>query len=123
MGISLVVIAESILVAKGVVTTIQHTDSRGHNLLGSDAGHQRHIEFPVETLRCEDGLDRLAQASKITLFLLLLRRERRIVWEIFQCPDNDAGHEDDATHLLQILLTLLPCMTSDGLTRRPTVGW
>ena len=53
---------------------------------------------------------------------LLERRGDTHRAEIPQCPDNDAGHEDDAAHLLQVLLTFLPRVSPDGLGCWPAVG-
>ena len=43
--------------------------------------------------------------------------------EITQRPYDDGGHENDASHLLQVLLAFLPCMAQDCLDSRETVGW
>ena len=114
--------AEVRIVGKTIVVGIEHTHGRGHDLLGTHAGQQTHVELPVETLRAEERLDGLSQSADVTLFLLLLRREILTLREITQSPDNDTGHENDATHLLEILSAFLPSVPQDGLASGKTIG-
>ena len=44
-----------------------------------------------------------------------------VVWEIAESPDNDRSYKDDASHLLEILLTFLPRVAPDGFRRRPAI--
>src|SRR5574344_2201465 len=57
------------------------------------------------------------------LLLLLLCRVRIMVGIVTQKPYKDGCHEDNASHLFQVLLAFFPCMSADGLCRRKTVGW
>ena len=42
--------------------------------------------------------------------------------EVGECPYHDAGSQDDGTHLLQVLLTFLPCVAHHRFGRRKSVG-
>ena len=56
------------------------------------------------------------------MFLLLVHCIVGIVIrEVSQEPDRHRAYQDDSAHLLQILLSLLPCMTEDGLGGRNAV--
>ena len=55
------------------------------------------------------------------LFLLLLRGELFVMGEVAQCPHDYRGDKDDTTHLLQILLALLPRVAADSLRCRHAV--
>ena len=102
----------SVVVLKAVVIAVKHTHSRGHNLLGTDTRKQSYVELPVEALRQEYRLYGLANRRQIALLLLLLVVHALRVGEVAQRPHNDRCHENDATHLLQILLALLPSMAA-----------
>ena len=43
--------------------------------------------------------------------------------EVSQRPHDDACHEDDATHLLQVLLAFLPGVSAYSFPGREAVGW
>ena len=55
------------------------------------------------------------------LLLVLRRRIRVVVREIAEEPQGHRTYQDDAAHLLQILLSLFPGMTQDGLRGRNAV--
>ena len=57
-----------------------------------------------------------------TLFLLLGARQTFVLGVVSQSPDHDGGDEDGGSHLLQILLALLPGMPPDCLGGRYAVG-
>ena len=100
---------------------MEYTHGRGHDFLCSHTGYERHVEFPVEALRGENGLDGFSHAADIALLLLFLMRERLVMRKIAQCPHDDTCHEDDTSHLFEILLSFLPRMAGDGFRRRPTI--
>ena len=45
-----------------------------------------------------------------------------VMGEVAEEPDDDRGYEDDAGHLVQILLAFLPGVAEDGLGGRDSVG-
>ena len=58
------------------------------------------------------------------MFLLFLNAVVSImVREISQEPYCHGADKYDTAHLLQILTTLLPCMSEDGLAGRDAVWW
>ena len=71
----------------------------------------------------EDGFDGLTNATNVALLLLCLRIKLGVVREVAQSPNDDTCHEDDTTHLLEILLAFLPSMATDRLPGRETVRW
>ena len=74
-----------------------------------------------EGRRLKFALDGLAYSADIALLLLSLVVKFLIVREVTQSPDDDTCHEDDATHLLQVLLTLFPGMAAYRLPGREAV--
>ena len=122
-GVLLGVVAKAVVVAKAIVATIQYADGRSHNLLGTYTSQQRYVQFPVKALWGEDGLDGFTHASDIALLLLLFAWQVLVMWEVAQCPYNDTGHQDNASHLLQVFLTFLPGMAPDGLWCWPAIRW
>ena len=103
------------------LVAVEHSQCRCYNLLGSDSRNESHVEFPVESLCSEHRFYCLSYASYVALLLLFAWREALVVWEISECPDYYACHENYSSHLSQILLSLLPCVSEYGFRRRKPV--
>ena len=105
----------------------QRTENRCHKLAEpSDVGvlnlARRTVELQLRDLRSLGGLvQRL-----VGLHLLDLRGVgidlRTVLREILQRPDDDGGHEDHRTHLLEVLHALVPHVDDGVAERRDAVG-
>ena len=102
-----------------VVDASEHTDGRCYDFLRSDTCDEADVELPVETLQGEDGFDEMSHVADEAV---LDGRGDASRAEVAECPDDDAGDEDDAAHLLQVFLAFLPCVAADGFACGPAVG-
>ena len=93
---------------------IEYIHCAGYDFFGTHSSDEGDALFPLKSTGLDDGFDELADLSDVAEFHLLLVGGFSMVREVAECPHDDAGNENGGTHLLQVLLALLPSMAADA---------
>ena len=107
-----VFVVEAVVIGEAFVVGIEHAHRRRDDFLCSNASDEAYVELPVEALWSEDWFHSFTDAGDVALFLLLLIVKMLRMGEVAQCPNNDRGYKNNATHLLEILFAFFPSMSS-----------